>query len=199
MRRWTAMGLFDALPRGVAVLRRRAARRRWRGPRLAIVDTQAAPCIAVRGPRGFDAGKKVEGRERVLMADAGGFPLALPVVPASVQDRDRLPALDGAKERWPTLREALFDGAFGAERCVEWCSLHGLRHRIASRREGAKGFVVVPRRWVVERTFGWLHHWNGLARDRAGRLDVSAARVELAFVLAGVDALLNPAPITAPD
>jgi hypothetical protein len=116
-------------------------------------------------------------------------------VPADVQDRDALPALDAGEARWPSPREAVYDGAFAAERCRARSNLHGLRHRIAERDPAAKGFAVIPRRWVVERSFGWLSHWGALARDRAGRLDVSAARVVLAALLAGVEALLNPMPV----
>jgi transposase len=56
---------------------------------------------------------------------------------------------------------------------------------------------VLERRWVVERSFGWLGHWGGLLRDRAGRLDVSAGRVILVAILSGIDALINPRPIHA--
>ena len=58
-----------------------------------------------------------------------------------------------------------------------------------------KGFVVPARRWVVERSFGWLTHWGGVLRDRAGRLDVAAARLAFVAILAGVQALINPRPI----
>ena len=61
-----------------------------------------------------------------------------------------------------------------------------------------RGFVVLARRWVVERSFGWLSRWAGLAKDRAGRRDVSAARVASACVLSGFEALLNPRPIRDP-
>jgi transposase len=193
-RRWLEAGLLDAVLRDIARLRRRAVGRRP-APRLGIIDTQAVKCIAVRGPRGYDAGKRVWGRKRVALVDAAGHWLAVAVVPASVQDRDTLPALDTGKAHWPSLREAVVAGAFAAERCRAWSNLHGLRHRIAERDPAAKGFVVVARRWVVERSFGWLAPWGGLARDRAGRLDVSAARVVLAAILSGVEALLNPMPI----
>src|SRR5215211_7783605 len=73
----------------------------------------------------------------------------------------------------------------------------GLRRRAVERDPAQKGFVVLERRWVVERSFGWLVHWGGLLRDRAGRLDVSAARVAFAAVLSGVEALINPKPIQA--
>src|SRR4051794_41619734 len=90
---------------------------------------QAVKCIAVRGPRGYDAAKGVVGRKRVALVDAEGHWLAVAVVPASVQDRDTLEALDAGKARWPTLREGVYDGAFAAERCREWSNRHGMRHR----------------------------------------------------------------------
>lgn len=192
-RRWLGLGLFNALLRRVAVLRRQARGRRTK-PRLAVVDTQTVKCISVRGPRGYDAAKKVLGRKRVALVDADGAWLAVAVVPGSVQERDTLPALDAGKAAWPSLREAVFDGAFAAERCEAWCNHHGMRRRVVERQRDQKSFVVLERRWVVERSFAALAPWGGLMRDRAGRLDVSAARIACAAVLSGVEALLNPAP-----
>ena len=103
----------------VARRRRRAMGRRAK-PRLSIIDTQSVKCIPVRGPRGYDAAKKVLGRKRVALVDADGTWLAVAVVPASVQDRDTLEALDPGKAAWPSLREATLDGAFTAARCQEW-------------------------------------------------------------------------------
>ncbi len=160
-----------------------------------MIDTQSVACIPVRGPRGYDAAKKVLGRKRVALVDADGTWLAVAIVPANVQDRDCLDALTPGKQAWPSLREAVLDGAFVAERCETWCNLHGMRRRVVERDPAQKGFVVLERRWVVERSFGWLVHWGGLLRDRAGRLDVSAARVAFAAVLSGVEALINPMPI----
>src|SRR3954470_14435920 len=208
-RRWLDLGLFDALLRDVARRRRRRAGRRP-GPTLAIIDNQAVKCIGVRAPRGGafppasrrldrgDAAKGVVGRERVALVDAEGHWLADAVVPASVQDRDAPEALDAGKARWPTLREGVYDAAFAAERCREWSNRHGMRHRVVARDPRAEGFVVLARRWVVERSFGWLSHWGGLARDRAGRLDVSAARLAVVGILSGFEALLNPMPVRAP-
>src|SRR3954452_20122025 len=170
----------------------------WSGPTLAIVDTQAVRCIAVRGPRGYDAAKGVVGRKRVALVDAEGAWLAVAVVPASVQDRDTLEALDTGKVRWPSLREGVYDGAFAAERCREWSNVHGMRHRVVARDPAARGFVVLARRWVVERSFGWLAHWGGLARAGAGRLDISAARLALVGVLSRLHAPVDPRPVRAP-
>src|SRR5215217_5790762 len=99
-RRWLDRGLFEALLRDVARRRRRKVGRRP-GPSLGIIDTQAVKCIAVRGPRGYDAAKGVVGRKRVALVDAEGHWLAIAVVPASVQDRDALPTLDVGKADWP--------------------------------------------------------------------------------------------------
>jgi len=137
------------------------------------------------------------GRKRVALVDADGVWLAINTVPASVQERDTLPALDGGSTHWPSLRLAIFDAGFTADRCREWANFHGMRHPVVSREPGQKGFVVLPRRWVVERSFGWLAHWGGLLRDRAGRLDVSTGRLAFVAILSGVQALLNPLPIRA--
>jgi putative transposase len=178
----------------VARLRRRDAGRRSE-PRLAIIDTQTVKCIPVRGPRGYDAGKEALGRKRVALVDADGCMLVVAVVPANVQDRDTLPTLDAGKARWPSLREAIYDGAFAADRCRVWSNLHGMRHRVVQHDPTQKGFVVLERRWVVERYFAWLAHWGGLLRDRAGRLDVLAARIAFAAALSCIEALINPMPL----
>jgi transposase len=193
-RRWCEKGLFEAFMQEIARRRRRATGRRA-SPRLGIIDTQGVKCIPVRGPRGYDAGKQVLGRKRVALVDADGHWLAISVVPASVQDRDTLPALDAGQAHWPSLREAVYDGAFSAERCEAWSNRHGMRHTVVERQPGQKGFVVLPRRWVVERSFGWLTHWGGLLRERAGRLDVAAARLACAAALSGLHALRNPLPV----
>src|SRR5919199_2419088 len=147
----------------------------------------------------------VLGRKRVALVDADGIWLAVTVVSASTQDRDTLSALDAGKAEWPSLLsasgacrdEAVLDGAFTAARCQEWSNLHGMRHRVVERAPDQTGFVVLEGRWVVERSFGWLVSWGGLLRDRAGRLDVSAARVAFAAALSGTEALLNPMPVRA--
>lgn len=135
------------------------------------------------------------GRKRVALVDAEGTWLAVAVVSANVQDRDCLEALTPGKQAWASLREAVLDGAFVAECCQAWCNFHGMRRRMVERDPAHKGFVVLERRWVVERSFGWLGHWGGLLRDRAGRLDVSAGRIAFTAVLSGIAALINPKPI----
>src|SRR5512133_615042 len=128
-RRWLALEVFDRMLCDIARLRRRAAGRAPE-PSLGIIDSQSVKCIPVRGPRGYDAGKKVLGRKRLALVDADGNWLAVNVLPASVQDRDTLPALDAGQAHWPSLREAIYDGAFTAERCEQWSHQHGMRHTV---------------------------------------------------------------------
>ena len=137
-RRWLALGLFDRLMCEVAVRRRCAAGRRST-PTLGIIDTQTVKCIAVRGPRGYDPAKVTVGRKRVVLVDAGGVWLAVNTVAASVQERDTLSALDIGSTHWPSLRLAIFNGAFVADRCREWANFHGMRHHLVSREPGQKG------------------------------------------------------------
>jgi hypothetical protein len=104
-------------------------------------------------------------------------PASVAVVAADTQERDTLPALDGGKAEWPSPRQTVLDGGFVADRCREWCDLQGMRHH------------------VVARSFGWLAHWGRLLRDRAGLLDVSAARIAFVAILSDIEAFLNPRPI----
>ena len=106
--------------------RARAARLRCR---------QAGAGAQARGARG---------RGRAL-ADGRRSPgLGPEPAPAKAGDRDTLPALDEGKAAWPSLREAVYDSAFTADRCREWSNLHGMRHRIAARDPAAKGFASFP-------------------------------------------------------
>ncbi|MBB5761393.1 putative transposase [Methylorubrum rhodesianum] len=171
-RRRIEKGLFESLMRALARRQRRRCSRRAT-PCLAIIDARNVRCLGVRGPRGYDGAMKLVGRKRVALVGAEGHVLALAVVPANVQDRDTLTALDNGKAAWPNLRLALLDGAFTAERC----HLHGMRHRVVEKNPDQKGFVVLERRRLVERTFGWLSHWGCLLHERAGRLDVATGRL----------------------
>lgn len=82
----------------------------------------------------------------MALVDAEGHILALAVMPANVQDYDTLTAFNDSKERRPSLRSAMLDGAFTAERCREWCHLHGMRHHVVEEDPDQTGFVVLERR-----------------------------------------------------
>ena len=158
--------LRAVLNRALAVLVacRRLAAGRKRRPTAAIVDTQSVRTGPQRGPRGYDAHKKIKGRKRVLMVDTQGDPLGVQVVPADVQDRDALATLAPDLAAHPSLRLTWMDLGFAAERCDELLARHGIVQELVGTL-GRRGFVVEPRRWKVEQTFGCLQRYRRLRVD----------------------------------
>ena len=137
-------------------------------PTAAIIDSQS-----VRGAdtvpgttRGYDAGKKVNGRKRHIAVDTGGLLLAVVVTIAGIQDRDAAHRLlTELRGRFSTVRLVWADGGY-AGRLVIWArKVLALTIEVVKRTDDAKGFAVLPRRWVVERTFAWLMRHRRLVRD----------------------------------
>ena len=115
------------------------------------------------GPRGYDAGKKVMGRKRHAMVDSDGRALKLLVHPADVQDRDgAVPLLRQSRPRHPFVERAFADSAYSSPRVANATSI---TIEIVRKFADQTGFVVHPRRWVVERTFAWMGRNRRLAKD----------------------------------
>lgn len=132
-------------------------------PTAAVIDSQSVKTGESGGPRGYDAGKKVNGRKRHLMVDTDGRPLVLQCHPADVQDRDGAPPLlRASRRRWPFVKLAFADAAYAARRVAEATRI---AIEIVKKPKDQQGFAVHPRRWVVERTFAWLGRNRRLARD----------------------------------
>ena len=119
-----------------------------------------------RGPRGYDAGKKVKGRKRHIVVDTQGLLLAVAVHPADVQDRDGAKlVISKLTGRFPRLSLIWADGGY-AGKLIEWvATLTGWTLEIVRRPGNSHSFEVLPRRWVVERTFAWLGRHRRLSKD----------------------------------
>ena len=183
--RWSARGLpvrlVDRLRERLRVGAGRAP-----DPSAAIIDSQSVKAADTVGAAtsGYDGGKKIKGRKRHIAVDTNGWLLAVLVTAASVQDRDgghRLLAL--LRERFSTLSLVWADGGY-AGRLVVWAIavLH-LSVTVVKRNAEVAGFVVLPRRWVVERTFGWLNRHRRLVRDYERRPEHHEAMIWWATVM----------------
>jgi transposase len=167
LRRWRGLAVLDrALAILVACLR--LARGRKRRPTAAIIDTRSVRTGPQRGPRGCDAGEKVEGRKRVLLADVEGDPLGIRVVPADVREHRALRALAPDLAARPTLRLAWLDRGFAGEEPEAFLDRHGIAVEVVGVRNRA-GLRLEKRRWEAERTFGRLQ------RHRRPRVDDEAS------------------------
>jgi putative transposase len=164
-RRWrkdgTVIRIHDALRRQVRVESGRDPE-----PSAGVVDSQSVKTTEVGGEHGYDAGKKINGRKRHLLVDTMGLLLMVVVHTANIQDRDgaRL-LLAKAKGLFPRLQRIWADGGY-AGKLIGWVlETCGWVLEIIKRNEAVKGFKLLPRRWVVERTFGWLGRNRRLSKD----------------------------------
>jgi putative transposase len=165
---------------------------RNRQPSAAIIDSQSVKSTECSDQRGYDAGKKVNGRKRHILVDTIGLLLMVVVLPANIQDRDgakQLLTLFFGQSTWRRVKHIWADGGY-AGALLQWakslwrCTIEVVKHN------ELHIFKVLPRRWVVERTFGWCGRYRRLNRDyerqaKTGEIMVYLAMIRLMLVRLG--------------
>jgi putative transposase len=183
-RRWRLDGTWERIHEA---LRQQARRHQGRppSPRSSAADSQSVKTAGQGGERGFDNGKKVQGRKRHLWVDSLGLLLAVLVTAADVHDAraactlfhrrlwDDLPRLE------VVYTDSQYTAAYPDEEVFSWSPF---RRQVVSRPEGAEGFVKLPQRWVAERTIAWLGRSRRLSKDCERQTESSEAMIRVSMI-----------------
>ncbi len=179
-RRFVRLLLFRTI-HDIALMIDRERAGREASPTGGVLDSQSVKAPAAK-ERGFDGGKMIVGRKRHIAVDTDGRLLMVNLTPADISDSAGAQMiLDAIRKRWPWLKHLFADGAYDRVQLMDKAAFLGFVIEIVRRIEGQQGFEVLPRRWVVERTFGWMVRWRRLVRDYEGRIDVSEAMIHVAM------------------
>ena len=179
-RRFVRLLLFRTI-HDLAVMIDRERAGREASPSAGVIDSQSIKAPAAKN-RGYDAGKKVTGRKRHIAVDTDGRLLMVNLTTADISDSAGAQViLDAIRKRWPWLKHFFADGAYDRRQLLDKAVFLDFTVEVVRRIEGETGFHVLPRRWVVERSFGWLTRYRRLVRDYEQRLDVSEAMIYAAM------------------
>lgn len=165
--RWLAAGCFEALAEDLRAVLRLAAGRKSR-PSAAILDSRTLRSSPESGTRaGYDGAKRKKGSKLHLAVDTLGHLLALHVTPANAEDRGEVERLTKAVQAstGQSVDLAYVDQGYSGERAASAAKAQGINLEVVKLPEAKRGFVLLPRRWVVERSFAWATRFRRLVKD----------------------------------
>ena len=192
---WDWDGTLERIHHALYVAVREQAGREA-SPSAAIIDSRedGAKRGAAMDPQGYDAGKKVTGRKRHILVDTLGLLLSVAVHPADIQDRDGVAYVLNASTRalFPFLERIFADGGYQGPRAAAAAAATGKWIIEIVKRNELHNFVVLPKRWIVERTLAWISRNRRLARDFERYATTMAAFIRVAMIRIMLRRLARP-------
>jgi len=180
---WRDDGIFELISHFL-VATARGLHGRKPSPTAGVIDSQSIKTTESGGVCGYDAGKRIKGRKRHIITDTLGYMVGLVVRSAGIQDRNGAPeVLKSIRRSYPDLHHIFADGGYAGPKLRD--ALDGIGDwtiEVVKRSDTAKGFEVIPRRWVVERTFAWLNRCRRLAKDWEKSIESSQAWILIAHI-----------------
>jgi putative transposase len=183
-RSWRRSGDWERIYNALHELER-LRQGRGREPSAGCLDSQSVKNVGgEQAARGYDAGKKITGRKRHLLVDTIGLPIAVKVTAASESDQAGARQLFAeSTDKIKNIKKVWVDGTY---RGVEWYALvkeqYGIELEVKQNAPGVKGFVAVAKRWMVERTFGWLVQARRLVREYEKLAESTEAMIHLTMI-----------------
>jgi len=183
-RKWMKNNTWEAINARLRAYVRESEDKRCQ-PTAAILDSQSVKSDCHGGPVGYDAAKKIKGRKRHVLVDTLGLVLGVSVTPADVQEREGgQGVLEKTLGYLTRLKLLWVDGGYSGETFASWVKTlrPQLEVEVVKRSDDVKGFKILPWRWVVERTFGWLMRNRRLARDYETTFSSAEAWIYIAMI-----------------